>query len=287
MAKYRLLRELLLERGVVDEAAVAEAPAATDEEIERAHDPGYWRRVVAGELGADEIRRLGFPWSAELVERSRRSAGATIAATRAALENGFAANLAGGTHHAFRDRGEAFCLINDVAIAARALQAEGRVDQVLVVDLDVHQGNGTAAIFRDDASVFTLSLHGERNYPAKKEHSDLDVALPDGCDDHSYLAALDGALAAAAARCAPQLVLYLAGADPWVEDRLGRLALTREGLAARDRRVFEHFRNMGVPVAVAMGGTPTTPPQSRQSTPPRSRSAPRFFPTGTARQLGT
>lgn len=254
MQKYRLLRELLVERGILDADAIAEAPAATDEQIERVHDPHYWRRVVAGELDSGEIRRLGFPWSAALVERSRRSAGATVAAARAALEDGFAANLAGGTHHAFRDHGEAFCLINDIAIAARALQAEGQVQQVLVVDLDVHQGNGTAAIFRDDPSVFTLSLHGERNYPAKKDKSDLDVALLDGCNDQTYLSALESALGEAQSRCAPQLVLYLAGADPWQHDRLGRLGLTREGLARRDRVVFERCRGWGVPVAVAMGG---------------------------------
>jgi acetoin utilization deacetylase AcuC-like enzyme len=189
-----------------------------------------------------------------MVERSRRSAGATICACRAALEDGVAANLAGGTHHAFRDHGEGFCVFNDAAIAARAMQAEGRVDRVLIVDCDVHQGNGTASILRGDDSIFTFSIHGARNFPFTKENSDLDIELPDGCSDEAYLLKLDDGLTTAFDLARPQLVIYLAGADPYADDRLGRLSLSMEGLAERDRLVFARSRQAGVPVAIAMAG---------------------------------
>jgi acetoin utilization deacetylase AcuC-like enzyme len=189
-----------------------------------------------------------------MVERSRRTSGATIAAARAALEEGTAANLAGGTHHAFRDRGEGFCVFNDSAIAARVLQAEGRVRRVLVIDCDVHQGNGTAAIFRDDPTVFTFSIHGANNFPFRKEASDLDVELPDGTGDRIYLDQLERGLGEALARAAADLAIYLAGADPYFDDRLGRLALTKQGLLGRDRMVFEACEQAGVPVAVTMAG---------------------------------
>jgi acetoin utilization deacetylase AcuC-like enzyme len=212
------------------------------------------RRVVSGTLTAKEMRRIGFPWSERMVERSRRASGGTLGACLAALEDGFAANLAGGTHHAFADRGEGYCVFNDSVIAARAVRAEGLVERVVVVDTDVHQGNGTAAILGGDASVFTFSIHGAKNFPFRKEESDLDVALPDGADDGEYLDALEGGLEKALDRSGAQLAVYLAGADPFEDDRLGRLCVTREGLAERDRLVLESCRERGIPVAVTMAG---------------------------------
>jgi acetoin utilization deacetylase AcuC-like enzyme len=205
-------------------------------------------------LSPAEQKEIGFPWTAQMVERSRRSAGATIAACRAAIEQGVAANLAGGTHHAHADHGEGFCVFNDAAIASRLMQAERRVKRVAIVDLDVHQGNGTASILASDESVFTLSLHGENNYPFKKETSDLDVALPDGTGDDVYLVALRDALAELFRRFSPELIIYLAGADPHEGDRLGRLKLTMGGLAARDRMVLDEARRRGIPVAITMAG---------------------------------
>jgi acetoin utilization deacetylase AcuC-like enzyme len=189
-----------------------------------------------------------------MAERSRRTSGATIAAARAALRDGTAANLAGGTHHAFRDRGEGFCVFNDSAIAARALQAESLVERVVIIDCDVHQGNGTAAIFRNDPSVFTFSIHGANNFPFAKEAGDLDIELADGSGDREYLDALEGGLAEALARAEADLAIYLAGADPYLDDRLGRLALTKQGLLGRDRMVFEACQRAGLPVAVTMAG---------------------------------
>lgn len=254
MAKYRLLRERLLADGVVCPEQILEAPSLAADEVLSTHTAEYWERVEQGTLSAFEIRRIGFPWSPALVERSRRSAGATLAAARHALAWGFGANLAGGTHHAYADHGEGYCVLNDVAIAARCLLRQGLVDQVLIVDLDVHQGNGTAAIFARDPAVFTLSLHGKRNYPAHKERSDLDLELEDGCRDGDYLDALEIALDRALSLHHPDLVLYLAGADIWEGDRLGRLAVSRDGIAARDRLVFDRCRELALPVAVCMGG---------------------------------
>ncbi|WP_374246280.1 histone deacetylase [Zoogloea sp.] len=253
MEKYSRLRERLLASGhfAADDFRVPDA--ATDTELLRAHDAGYVQRVARGTLGHDEIRRIGFPWSAAMVERSRRSAGATLAACRAALAEGWAANLAGGTHHAFRDRGEGFCVFNDAAVAALAMRAEGRVARVAIVDCDVHQGNGTAAILANRADCFTFSIHGARNFPFDKETSDLDVELPDGTGDEPYLAALDDALAVVF-RHQPDLVIYLAGADPFEDDRLGRLKLSKAGLAARDARVLGECRRRSLPVAIAMAG---------------------------------
>jgi acetoin utilization deacetylase AcuC-like enzyme len=219
-----------------------------------AHHPDYISRVSSGMLSPEQQKAIGFPWTPQMVERSRRSVGATIAACRAALVKGAAVNLAGGTHHAFSDRGEGFCVFNDVAVAARLMQAERRASRVAIVDLDVHQGNGTASILARDDSVFTLSLHGEHNYPFAKERSDLDVALPDGAGDEAYTAALELALQALFSRFAPQLMIYLAGADPHEGDRLGRLKLTLNGLEARDRLVFEHAYQRKIPVAVTMAG---------------------------------
>jgi acetoin utilization deacetylase AcuC-like enzyme len=254
MEKYARLRERVVSENVAPPDQLHAPRAATEEELCRAHDPRYVRRVSDGELTPAEIRRIGFPWSPEMVERSRRSSGATLEACRAALEEGVAVNLAGGTHHAFADRGEGYCIFNDSAIAARAMQAEGRAERVLVVDCDVHQGNGTASIFADDPTVFTFSIHGARNFPLRKEKSDLDVELPDGVEDEAYLSHLAPALAEAISRCRPDLAIYVSGADPYAGDRLGRLSLSREGLAERDRVVFAALRGAGVSVAVTMAG---------------------------------
>ena len=259
MGKYRLLRERL--EGL-DGLVLKEAPAASDGELALAHQPAYVSAVLEGTLSPAEQREIGFPWSAWMVERSRRSVGATIAAARAALQEGVAANLAGGTHHASADKGGGYCVFNDIAVAARLMQAEWhrsyrRLLRVAVVDLDVHQGNGTAAIFQDDPTVFTLSMHGEKNFPFRKERSDLDVDLPDGCRDAEYLEALDAALTELWQRhdpSLPSLIFYLAGADPHEGDRSGRLKLSAAGLAERDRRVLAATRERRIPVAISMGG---------------------------------
>lgn len=252
MQKYQMLHEAA--QATLPQLEFHEAPYTTNGVLALAHHPRYIERVSQGALSEREQKAIGFPWSPLMVERSRRSAGATIAACRAAIEQGAAVNLAGGTHHAYADRGEGFCVFNDAAIAARLMQAERRVARVAIVDLDVHQGNGTAAILTDDDSVFTLSLHAEHNFPFEKEKSDLDVPLPDGTADDAYLAALCGALDELARRFSPQLIIYLAGADPHEGDRLGRLKLTFDGMAVRDRTVFAFARRLGVPVAVAMAG---------------------------------
>ena len=226
MRKYALLREALRDSGsfATDDFIIPEA--ASDAEITSAHCPDYLSRVQAGELTDREQRRIGFPWSPQMVERSRRSAGATLAACRTALVEGCAANLAGGTHHAFHDHGEGYCVLNDAAIAARAMQAEGRVARVVIIDCDVHQGNGTASIFAFDASVFTFSIHGAKNFPFRKEKSDLDIELPAGTGDAAYLAALAGGLPAALEAARADLAIYVSGADPFEGDRLGRLKLS-------------------------------------------------------------
>ncbi len=252
MRKYRMLRDAV--QTMLPDVQLEEAPRASDGVLALAHHPQYIQRVDSGALTAQEQRAIGFPWSPEMVERSRRSAGATIAACRAAFEDGVGINLAGGTHHAHADRGEGFCVFNDAAIAARLMQAERRATRVAIVDLDVHQGNGTASILEKDDSVFTLSLHGEHNYPFTKACSDLDVALPDGTGDALYLEALDSALAHLFERFSPQLIIYLAGADPHEGDRLGRLKLSQEGMADRDRRVLSLAQRRGLPVAIAMAG---------------------------------
>jgi acetoin utilization deacetylase AcuC-like enzyme len=252
MSKYARLRARVLEGDLAGSARVA--PAARDEEIVRAHCPAYLGRVVGGTLSPAEQRAIGFPWTLQMVERSRRTSGATVAAARAALDDGVAVNLAGGTHHAFRDRGEGFCVLNDSAIAARTLQAEGLVERVAVIDCDVHQGNGTASIFRGDRSVFTFSIHGANNFPFAKEAGDLDLELADGTGDREYLDALEKGLRQTLERARPGLAIYLAGADPFYDDRLGRLALTKQGLLERDRLVLETCARAGVAVAVTMAG---------------------------------
>lgn len=260
MSKYSALREridLALRSGEIDPQTIEllEPPAATDAQILLAHNADYLHKVSAGEMTRDDIKRLGFPWSPELIERSRRSSGATIEAARSALVTGFGANLAGGTHHAYADRAEGFCIFNDSVIAARVLQKEQLVQRVLIVDGDVHQGNGTAAITRQDPSIFTFSIHSERNYPFVKETSDLDCGLPDETGDDAYLAALDEGLAACARRFPqPDLVLFLAGADPFEGDKMGRLALTKAGLQARDRLVYRFCKQYDLPVAISMAG---------------------------------
>ncbi|MBB5390946.1 acetoin utilization deacetylase AcuC-like enzyme [Herbaspirillum sp. SJZ130] len=252
MIKYRMIREGAAR--AVPGLEFHEAMPASDGELALAHHPDYVARASRGELSAAEQRDIGFPWTPQMVERSRRSSGATIAACRAAFSEGIAVNLAGGTHHAYADRGAGFCVFNDSAIAARLMQAERRAARVAIVDLDVHQGNGTASILARDDSVFTLSLHGENNYPFEKERSDLDVALPDGVGDDDYLAALATALHRLQAEFAPQLLIYLAGADPHEGDRLGKMKLSMAGLAARDRAVFSFSRQHKIPVAVTMAG---------------------------------
>ena len=259
MSKYRLLRERLDgEPGLLLQPALP----ASDGELALAHTPAYVSAVAEGTLSAAHQREIGFPWSEAMVARSRRSVGATIAAARAALTTGLASNLAGGTHHASADRGGGYCVFNDAAVAARLMQVEWhrshrQLLRVAIIDLDVHQGNGSAAIFADDPTVFTLSLHGAKNFPFRKEHGDLDVDLPDGCTDAAYLEALDAALAELWRRhaaAAPGLIFYVAGADPHEGDRLGRLKLTTAGLAERDRRVLAAARERRIPVALSMAG---------------------------------
>jgi len=252
--KSARLRERLLEGGDFEAHELVVAPAATDRELARAHAPEYLERVRIGALGAAEQKTIGFPWSEALVERSRRSAGATLAAARQALASGWSANLAGGTHHAFRDRGEGFCVYNDAAVAVRALQAEAGLARLAIVDCDVHQGNGTASIFAREEPVFTFSIHGARNFPFVKEASDLDIELADGTGDDEYLWHLERGLDETLERSHPQLVLYLAGADPYEGDRLGRLKLTKRGLARRDEHVLATLHSRGIPVVLAMAG---------------------------------
>jgi len=252
--KYTLLREAVTAAGLVSPEDLLVPEAATDEQILRAHDAQYLQRVKSGGLTPQEIRRIGLPWSPELVERARRSVGGTVAACREALVDGVAVNLAGGTHHASRDRGQGFCLFNDSAIAARAMQAEGRVQRVVILDCDVHQGNGTAAIAAGDPTIFTFSIHSENNFPLHKQPSDLDIGLEDGTGDGAYLEALEAGVRRALELAHADLAIYLAGADPYKDDLLGRLALSKAGLAERDGMVFELCRQAGIPVATAIAG---------------------------------
>ncbi len=230
--------------------------AATRDQLLLAHDPHYVDRVLAGTLTRAEIRELGFPWSPALVERSSRSVGGTLAAVRSAVAaRSVAVTLSGGTHHAMRDRGQGYCVFNDLAVAARFAQTELSLRRVLIFDVDVHQGDGTAAIFADDPTVLTVSLHGDRNYPSRKPPSTLDLGLPDECDDAAYLCAIDRALEFVDGAPDVDLVIYLAGVDPFVDDRLGRLAVTEDGLRRRDERCLKYFlTKRRLPVAVTMGG---------------------------------
>jgi len=251
--KYRLLRGRI-QQELARDITLHVPDAATDDALTLAHDDDYVQRVRAGALDVREVRRIGLPWSPELVQRTLCSVGGTIAAARAALADGIGVSLAGGTHHAFRDHGEGFCVFNDVAVAARLSQAEGRARRVALIDCDVHQGNGTAAILADDPAVFTFSIHGAKNFPFHKEQSDLDVELPDATDDARYLAALRSALDVVWEAAQPDFVIYLAGADPYAGDTLGRLALSKAGLAARDEMVLGACAARRVPVAVVMAG---------------------------------
>ena len=252
-AKYTLLRERV-SRELASRCEMVVPEAATDAELLLAHEPAYLDKVIHGGLSPREVRRIGLPWSPELVERCRRSVGSTIGACRAALEDGLAASLTGGTHHAFADHGEGFCVFNDCVVGARTMQRDGRLRRVVIVDCDVHQGNGTAAILRNDASIYTFSMHGAKNFPLHKEQSDLDVELPDATDDALYLDLLTGGLDRVLPASRADLAIYLAGADPFSGDSLGRLALTKDGLAQRDCLVFERCREAGIPVAIVMGG---------------------------------
>ena len=254
MSKYSRLRERILAEGIVSSDDLHEAPLAAIDDLRLVHAAAYVDAVLNGTVAPEIQRRIGFPWSPQMVERSRRSVGATIAAAHAALDDGVAANLAGGTHHAFADRGEGFCVFNDVAVAARVLQRDQLARRIAIVDLDVHQGNGTAAIFSGDESVFTFSMHGDKNFPFKKELSDLDVPLADGTGDDEYLSLLESHLTAVLNRHQPDFVFYLAGADPFEGDRLGRLKMTIHGLKRRDEIVLDACIKARLPIAISMSG---------------------------------
>jgi acetoin utilization deacetylase AcuC-like enzyme len=252
MEKYSRLRDLV---AMLSNVELIEAPAASDTQILYAHDPGYLANVINGNLSSKEQKEIGFPWSEKMVERSRRSAGATIAAAKIAMKEGISGNLAGGTHHAYRNAGSGFCVFNDAAIAARTLQKEIYSNlKIVIIDLDVHQGNGTASILQNDASIFTLSIHGENNYPFKKECSDLDCGLEDGCSDEIYLKALQGALDELDTRFKSDFIIYLAGADPHEGDRLGRLNISLTGMRLRDEAVFQYALDRQIPIAFSMAG---------------------------------
>lgn len=256
MPKYHRLRE----RVAADFKAItlSEPPAATGDQLALAHAPDYIDRVCRGLLSPAELRAIGFPWSEPMVERSRRSVGATISACRAALVEGVAVSLAGGTHHAQHARGAGYCVFNDAAIAARQLQADSAASRrqlpVAIIDLDVHQGDGTAQILAGDSASFTLSLHGATNFPFRKQTSCLDIALPDGTGDADYLAQLEAALDELQRRFAPLFILYIAGADIHEDDRLGKLKLSLDGIGRRDQRIFELAEQLQVPIAVVMAG---------------------------------
>jgi acetoin utilization deacetylase AcuC-like enzyme len=254
MLKYKRLREQILETGLLTPAELHIPEAASDEAILRCHDIDYLEKVKHGTLSRREITRIGFPWSEQLVERSRRSVGATICAARQALRDGASVNLAGGTHHAGRDHGEGYSVFNDVVIAARALQAEQRAERILVIDCDVHQGNGTASICQDDASIYTFSIHGQKNFPFRKIDGDLDIGLADGTDDGGYLSMLEIALERAFFEADADFVIYVSGADPYMEDKLGKLTLSRQGLRERDEMVMQFCGDANLPVAVVMAG---------------------------------
>lgn len=254
MSKYTLLRQRVAASGLVPHQKILIPPPLQDEAILRAHDSDYLRRVQQGELSIHEIRKIGFPWSPEMVERSFRSSSATLESCRAALQEGVAVNLAGGTHHAFRDHGGGYCVFNDSAIAALNIIAEGHVKRVVIIDCDVHQGDGTAAILVDNPDIYTFSIHAEKNYPFHKQKSDLDISLDDGTTDAVYLARLAEGLEYALEESQAELAIYLAGADPYEHDKLGRLSLTKAGLRQRDEMVLENCRTAGIPVAITMAG---------------------------------
>jgi len=254
MSKYPLLKERLCAEGVLAVEDGLEPEPIPLECAARVHTAEYLDKLLGSKLSAAEVRRLGLPWSEALWRRSRLAAGGTLLAARAGLASGIAGNLAGGTHHAFRDHGEGFCVLNDVAIAIEQLRAEGAIQRALVIDLDVHQGNGTAAIFAADAGVFTFSMHGDKNYPLAKMRSTLDVALPDGTDDAGYLGSLTEHLPSVLAGAKADIAFYLAGVDVVAGDRYGKLALSEQGLRLRERQVIEQVRDAGIPLVILLAG---------------------------------
>jgi acetoin utilization deacetylase AcuC-like enzyme len=254
MLKYELLPEQLLYEGTVTDANFFQPTALPEDRILRVHDATYWQKLKHLQLTPSEIRKTGFPLSLALVDREVRIMGGTVEATEYALEFGVAMNIAGGTHHAFTDRGEGFCLLNDIALGAQYLLDEQKAQKVLVVDLDVHQGNGTAQIFKEEPRVFTFSMHGGKNYPFHKEKSDLDVELPDGIEDAAYLALLNQHLPQLLDHVEPDFVFFLSGVDVLATDKLGKLALTTAGCKERDRIVLELCHQNKLPVVASMGG---------------------------------
>jgi acetoin utilization deacetylase AcuC-like enzyme len=254
MAKYRKLRQRLLASEVALQLYFSVPEAATDEQLLLVHRPEYLTGLKSGELESIAQKRIGFPWSEQMVERSRRSTGATIAAARAAMQSRYALNLAGGTHHAFADHGQGYCVFNDVAVAIRVLQQEGLGERFVVIDCDVHQGNGTAHIFQADDSVYTFSMHADRNFPHKKCNGDLDIALPTGTSDDEYLGKLVNAVRKQIPLVHCDMVFYISGADPYQGDSLGKLSLSKEGLKKRDELIFNTVEQLCIPVVTMMGG---------------------------------
>jgi acetoin utilization deacetylase AcuC-like enzyme len=254
MEKYAMLRQRILESDLIPRHELVSPAAATDAELLRVHEPSYLSGLTDGTLPAASVRRIGFPWSEQMVERSRRSVGATLGAARRALDDGVSINLAGGTHHAFAGSGHGFCVFNDVAVAVRALQSERRVRRVAIIDTDVHQGDGTAVLFADEPDVFTFSVHGATNFPFHKERSDLDIALPDGAGDEEFDDAIRAGVDAAFARVAPDVLFHVAGADAFDGDLLGRLAVSKATLAARDQLIVDACDYASVPLVVVMAG---------------------------------
>lgn len=255
MSKYRLLRENIVKQQIVAPEQLSIPEAATDEQLLTCHTPDYLKRVKHGQLTPQEIRRIGFPWSPQLVERSRRSTGATIAASHYALTEGvIGINLAGGTHHACRDHGEGYCVFNDAAVAARCMQKEGLIRRAVIIDCDVHQGNGTADILQFDETIFTFSIHGEKNFPFRKIASDLDIGLTDGACDDEYLHMVEEGTKRAIFAANADLAVYISGADAYAGDRLGKLSISKSGMMERDKLVLDICFSAGLPVAIAMGG---------------------------------
>ena len=252
--KYRLIREQLVTEGVLGSEDLLEPTLVAPTDVRLVHTDAYWAQLTSGTLSANAIRRLGLPWSEALVRRSRASVQGTLTAARIAIRDGVAINLAGGTHHAFPDRGEGYCVLNDIAIATRCLQRDAWMQRMAVIDCDVHQGNGTAAIFANEPDVYTFSIHGANNFPLVKVPGKLDIGLPDGTGDEEYLRILETTVARILAEFRPGLIFYLAGVDPHERDRLGRLRLTHEGLRRRDEFVLQACRDAGIPVAITLGG---------------------------------
>ena len=254
MIKYELLPEQLIYEGTVKEGQFFHPDPAPEEIILRTHDAGYWNKLKHLELSRKEIRAIGFPLSETLVRRGTHIANGTLQCALFAMDHGIAMNVAGGTHHSFTYKGEGFCLLNDIGIAANQLLEQGIANKILVIDLDVHQGNGTAQIFQDETRVFTFSMHGEKNYPTRKEQSDLDVGLPDKTEDEAYLQILEQYLEPLIQRVQPDFIFYLSGVDVLKTDKLGRLALTIPGCKKRDEMVLQACHRHRIPVAVSMGG---------------------------------